>query len=585
MDKTLPNPLIHLPNMPFKNRQVPVAPAVAALQEKSLFQSLALALETAPQVIDHLVDRSIWRMKCEAQIQADPAQRAWLHDCAVAMNKQRPSWGQHFAASLCTAFAHPCEQDSRLPNADLRVCAQEAAQLEALVMTAGSKRGNPMRPASYIRALRDLVSSTQTSAQQQQVWIDFLLAALGTQLAWVYLQLAASFRSPSDEKTSDVDDDQEFAAYATHVYGLDQGIDEALPPQMWPLAQEAHETVKRLRALLGRPEPAVWTQSDATTSKMMQSIEESEQLLRELTTQGPPQTGPDPDQDAQSHEQHTLSRRVEKLIDGYANAITPELKQVPMAVREALKKLQLPLQRLASSDPSLFAEPDHPARLLLAGITQRSQRFASEEADGFRTFFRPVKKMLEAVGRVAQPSAKVYAQALARLGPVWKQLEREIEEIERDKADRLAHMEARRQLAVRLGFELVSRRDANDAPVSVKQFLMGPWAQVLARAQLQPLHPQDEQRYQHTVALLVWSVSLRRAGRFKSKLVESIPELRHALQAGLMSVAYPQEQTQAFMQELQKLHHAVIQSDVQSYADDMDLPPLPLPLHFQKKDA
>jgi hypothetical protein len=52
-----------------------------------------------------------------------------------------------------------------------------------------------------------------------------------------------------------------------------------------------------------------------------------------------------------------------------------------------------------------------------------------------------------------------------------------------------------------------------------------------------------------------------------------------------MSVAYPQEQTQAFMQELQKLHHAVIQSDVQSYADDMDLPPLPLPLHFQKKDA
>ena len=139
----------------------------------------------------------------------------------------------------------------------------------------------------------------------------------------------------------------------------------------------------------------------------------------------------------------------------------------------------------------------------------------------------------------------------------------------------LAQLEVRKQLASRLAFELVSRRDASDAPVPVKQFLMGPWAQVLARAQLHPQHPQDAQRYEYAAALLLWSVSMRRASSHKARLAELSPDLNQALRVGLASVEYPQGNIDAFMQELKKLHEAVMASDFDGDDSEDTFPPEP----------
>lgn len=545
-----------------------------------LREALALALDTASQVIDNLVGRAMLGMDRQSTAHPDAAQRALLDASAVAMDGHRRRWSKQFAALLRVAFAHPPAADAALPKVDLRVCANEMAQLEALVLAAGSKRGNPLGPASYIRALFELISRSEARPEQRQVWSHFLLGALGTQLAWAYLQMAASLRTPGSREVSQGSNAKEFAEYADYVYGLGGVAPPDLPaqpmpkpvltPEMRALADEARRTVKQLRSVLSMPEPAPLAEGDDEMARMMKDIEESEQLMIEVSKRGLQM----PTAETEEQAQNKLTRQIERLIDDYRNATTPALARVPTPVRDALEKLQQPLERLAVVDASLLDKPDHPVRLFLDGIARRSLRFANEAADGFSLFFTPVQKMLEAVSQVAQPSAKVYEQALARMQPVWDQQDIELKKLEQQKERSLAQLEVRKQLASRLAFELVSRRDASDAPVPVKQFLMGPWAQVLARAQLHPEHPQDEQRYEYAAALLLWSVSLRRAGSLKAKLVELAPDLMQALRLGLASVEHPQGNIDAFMQELKKLHEAVMQSDLEDDADDI-YPPQP----------
>jgi Protein of unknown function (DUF1631) len=417
-----------------------------------------------------------------------------------------------------------------------------------------------------------------------------LLGALGTQLAWVYLQLAACLRTPDSREQSALVGSNDFAEYAAYVYGTggkapaqdeaeeSEAEDDAeapesadqppppLSPEMIALAEDAKRTVKRLRHALGMPDqdeqPAKTGQSEL--DRMMLDIDEAERLMLMMQERGLNL----PTEEEVVASGKPISVQVEKIIYEFCDTTTPTLGRVPLPVREAIAQLQEPMEALAAVDASVLRLEDHPARVFIDAIIQRSLRFSSDLADGFSLFFAPVQKMLEAVSQVAQPSAKVYEQALLRLEPVWLQADQELKNIEERKEQSLAQLEVRKQLASRLAFELVSRRDAGDTPVPVKQFLMGPWAQVLARAQLHPQHPQDEQLYSQAVTGLLWSVSTRRAGARKERLTEVLPRLAQTLQAGLKSVDQPQVQIDSFLSELNKLHDAVLAANVSTDSAD-----------------
>jgi hypothetical protein len=334
------------------------------------------------------------------------------------------------------------------------------------------------------------------------------------------------------------------------------------------LAEEASRTVKQLRKVLDLPEPDPSRQPSDEMARMMQDIEESERLMIEVNKRGlslSESNAPGVDKSAQ---------KVERLLLDYGNLTTPALARMPQPMRTALEQMQPALEKLAVVDASFLTEDQHPVRLFLEAICRRSLIFTGDFADGFTSFFTPVQKMLEAVAQVAQPSAKVYEQALARLQPLWQQQDAELKTLQDKKERSLAQQEVRKQLASRLAFELVSRHDAGDAPVPVKQFLMGPWAQVLARAKLHPQYPQDEQRYDYAVALLLWSVSARRAAAHKEELIQRTPELIQMVQTGLASVEHPQGNIDAFLVEMKKLHEAVMASEVVDDGDDT-YPPEP----------
>jgi pentatricopeptide repeat protein len=545
---------------------------------RRLRATLALALEQAPQLMDQLVGRALLGLDRQATAHPDAAQRDLMDAAAAAMDTHRSRWVKQLAVMLRVAFAHPSK--TALPVVDLRVCESEDMALRELVQQAGSLRGNPLAPSSYIQAIHELLTRTEGDAQHRKLWGAYLLGALGTQLAWVYLQLAACLRTPSSHEMGTDAHSDDFSDYAAYVFGLgghapellpqaeqDEGTQGELTPEMQALAKEAKRMVTKMRTALGMSAPQPLEEGGSQIDRMLRDIDEAERLMQEMQERGLELPSDEPATPEQ------MSKQIDRLLLTYADASTPSAR-MPLSLREAMIGLHHPLKLLAQQDDDFLENTDHPVCQFAYAVSQRGLMFGSDQADGFMSFFIPVQKMFAALAQVPQPNARIYSQALERLQALWLQQDEELKKLAQTKEQLLAQLQQRKQLASRLAFELVSRRDAGDAPVPVKQFLMGPWAQVLARAQLFPEHAQDEQRYAETTKALLWSVSTSRAAGQKQRLAQITPALISSLKHGLASVEQPASDVDVFITELAKLHEAVLTTAptaASQVADDVQL--------------
>jgi hypothetical protein len=558
MQDTLPSPFAAA------NANDALPPLPTEDNAQRLRATLALALDQAPQLMDQLVGRALLGLDRQATAHPDAAQRGLMDAAAAAMDTHRSRWVRQLAVMLKVAFAHPSK--AALPAVDLRVCENEDLALREAVHQAGSLRGNPLAPSSYIQAIHELLTRSEGHAQHRKLWGTYLLGALGTQLAWVYLQLAACLRTPSDHEIGPDANSDDFSDYAAYVFGLgghapellpaaeqeqNQGTQGELTPEMQVLAKETKRMVSRMRIALGMSAPQPLEEGGSEIDRMLRDIDEAEHLMQEMQERGLELPSDEPLTPEQ------MSRQIDRLLLNYADASSPS-SRMPLSLREALMGLHQPLKLLAQQDDSFLENVEHPVCRFAYAVSQRGLMFGSDHADGYMSFFTPLQKMLAALAQVPQPTQRIYEQALERLQALWLQQDEELKQLAQTKEQILAQLQQRKQLASRLAFELVSRRDAGDAPVPVKQFLMGPWAQVLARAQLFPEYANDEQCYAETTKALLWSVSMNRAAGQQQRLAQITPALIAALKQGLASVEQPQADVDSFMAELAKLHEAVL---------------------------
>lgn len=563
-----------------------------------LLQALAWSLELAPQVMTNLVSRAMQSMDRTVVSLAgtEPAQA--LEGAAVEMESQRTRWAQQYTALLRVAMAYPAtaKMAAILPKVDLRICAAETLQLDALVQAQfealPAMRGNarnPLGPQAYVQALLELIARSQAHPAHRQIWANHLLAALSSQLAWVYLQLHAVLRDPSSREASVLAAADGFEAYAAVAYGFTQASedlaadsDEAgagMNTQTQQLAGQARRTVQRLRKQLGLPE-----QADSADDAMAQAsggnpmdallhdLDVAEQLMAQIRERGLPMPSMDDESDTLAVDAEAVLAEPEppaqaavnvsevqivEFIKTYQNTTSPSLQRVPVPLREALQDLQQPLLVLAQSEPQLLTDDAHPAQQFLILITQRSLQYSSEMAEGFAPFMAMIDKVMDALAAMRQPSARGFEQACNSLRTVWQRQDDAAAMEDARKAKEFEQMQTAKALAGRVGFELVGRRDAGDAPPMIKQFLMGPWAQVLARAQLFAQHEGDVQRYTQALSGLLWSVSLRRAAPRKHEHAALVLQLAPQLAAGLQSINMPEVQANALLSDIKKLQDAV----------------------------
>jgi Protein of unknown function (DUF1631) len=591
-------------------------PPVAGIADP-LRQALAWALELSAQVITNMVSRATLSIDRQLVSMPGTPQAELLEQAAVAMDAERVQWARQYTALLRMAIAYPApaKMAAIMPQVDLRICAQESAQLDTLVAQEGSCRINPLGAQSYVQALLELLSRSSASAAHKQIWADHLLAALSSQLAWVYLQLQAVLRDPASREASVLSQADGFDDYAAVAFGLTQDseaqspedIESGVNTQTQALAEQARKTVVRLRSHLGMPIETEAAMAQAlsgnTMENLLHDLDQAEQLMALIRERGLPMPAMEEDSSMGSqtfpatmnapastiaatitatlaaplaNTPEQIDKQVAELMKAYQNTTTPSLQRVPVPLREAMDDLREPLLHLAQQDPQFFSADQHPARQFLELITQRSLRFSSEMADGFQAFMGPVDKIIEAFALKRQVPLRNFEQANNSLKSLWQRQDDVQAQAQARQQEEKEQAQAAKQLAGRLAFELVGRRDAGDAPPMIKQFLMGPWAQVLARAQLFPEHASDSERYTKTLAALLWSVSLRRAAPRKNEHADLLPKLMLSLKEGLLSIKLPDVQIDGFVSDIKKLQDAVQAAVVSADADVAISDPAPL---------
>lgn len=231
--------------------------------------------------------------------------------------------------------------------------------------------------------------------------------------------------------------------------------------------------------------------------------------------------------------------------------------RLPQAVRLAVRELETPLAQLVVADQRFFSDKAHPARRLLDELTQRSLAFENESAAGFEAFMAPVRQVVEMLGKAAIDGPGPFEVAFKELERAWNE-HQEAERRKRDLAVKaLLHAEQRNLLATRIRQEIRALPDLAQVSPEVSEFLLGPWAQVMAQARLgERASEGDPGHYLALVDELLWSAQPVLTRRNPGRLTRLIPSLLGRLREGLKTIDYPPVQTSAFLEKLIVLHQA-----------------------------
>ncbi|MHB8948094.1 MAG: DUF1631 family protein [Rhodoferax sp.] len=223
-------------------------------------------------------------------------------------------------------------------------------------------------------------------------------------------------------------------------------------------------------------------------------------------------------------------------------------------VRALIKTLEPVLLALSDADPRFFSERQHPARQFLDRVTHRSLGFTSENDEGFSRFLGSISEAVKALGG-GDGDAAAFAQGLRQLDAGWAQEEAAQRQQQEEAARALLHVEQRNLLAQRLADDFVQQQKDKQIPEMVSAFLRGPWAQVVAEAQLGCADGSaDPGAYLALVDDLLWSVQPQLTRRNRVRLVELVPNLLVKLRHGLQLIGYPEERIPVLFDALITLH-------------------------------
>jgi len=224
-------------------------------------------------------------------------------------------------------------------------------------------------------------------------------------------------------------------------------------------------------------------------------------------------------------------------------------------IRRVIENLEPALLRLVMVDVRFFNNKQHPARRLLQEITQRGLAFGSVDTPEFALFIRSLHRHVNPLARMQIDSADPFDLALYNLNNMWSEQLAHSKQTVQQAVQALRRAEDRNLLAEKMVAALELIPDMQRVPVQVVDFLCGPWAQVMAYAELNNTEGvEDPGGYKNLVNLLLWSAQPELTRNDVAKLTKLVSKLLSKLREGLGLIDYPSLKTSLFFDVLMKLH-------------------------------
>ena len=266
--------------------------------------------------------------------------------------------------------------------------------------------------------------------------------------------------------------------------------------------------------------------------------------------------------------------------------------RIPPVVRVWFARLQMPVLRVAISEPEFFGSLQHPARRLIDRMGSCVLGFDAHVSGGALEV--EIKRVVQVIEQYPETGRRVFQLVYDEF---QKFLSRFLSE--QGNAARVVgvaqQLEQKETMAIQYTIEM--RSMLNDMPVreEIREFLFKIWAEVLAIAAMKngPQH-KETITLKQTAADLVWAASAKPNRNDRAKVIADLPRLLHLLRLGmtLLGMTQPlQDQNlkiisdtlaDAFMSKTDSISQKRIQqmanrlANLEDYLSDEDVGDLPL---------
>jgi hypothetical protein len=211
--------------------------------------------------------------------------------------------------------------------------------------------------------------------------------------------------------------------------------------------------------------------------------------------------------------------------------------RIPARIRVWFARLQMPVLRVAVSEPDFFATVDHPARRLIDRMGACVMGFDSAGAGGAEVgeaLEKEIKRVVQVVEAYPDTGRRVFQTVLTEFEKFLEHYFKNENEATRKGVSLAQQVEQRETLAIQYTIEL--RRMLNEVPVQdgVRQFLFQVWADVLATAAVRHgAQSEATKAMKRAAADLIWSASAKVTREERAEVIRRLPALLKALREGM----------------------------------------------------
>jgi hypothetical protein len=313
--------------------------------------------------------------------------------------------------------------------------------------------------------------------------------------------------------------------------------------------EHAEAVLGRLNKLVGRHVPAfaASTRPQPISPKLARAIDAAQQGIAQRVVRQTVQgevlvTTPALMQELHSRKQQLKTaaatpeeRATIEIVALLFQSILTE-ERIPAAVRVWFARLQMPVLRVAVSEPDFFATVDHPARRLIDRMGACVMGFDSATQGVGDALEKEIKRIVQIVEAYPDTGRRVFQTVLTEFEKFLEHYLKNQNEATRKAVSLAQQVEQRETLAIQYTIEL--RRMLDGVPVQdgVRHFLFQIWADVLATASVRfGVGSEQTKQMKRAAADLIWSASAKVTREERAEVIRRLPPLLKSLRDGMAS--------------------------------------------------
>lgn len=226
-------------------------------------------------------------------------------------------------------------------------------------------------------------------------------------------------------------------------------------------------------------------------------------------------------------------------------------ERLPAAIRVWFARLQMPVLRVAVTEPDFFAATSHPARMLIDRMGACVMGFVAGEHDSEDALHDEIKRVVQVVEAYPDTGRRVFQTVLGEFERFLETYFRDQNQASRMGVSLAQQVEQRETWAIQYTIEL--RKMLETVPVhdGVREFLFRVWADVLAHSAVQTGQASEATReLKRAAADLIWSASAKTSREERAEVLRRLPPLLKLVREGMVRAGLGADAQDAHIQAL-----------------------------------